>query len=116
SEYPDIISNRKYLEHNNCSDKDLIHIFEKCKEAVPNNILLNYVANRLIDSYDDLWNFRKYFTTQLGISSLIQYLFSISNVTPENFYVLLESSQIYNHDFYAPLDDNGRIKENTHVP
>lgn len=112
---PQYYARRKYLESNVSKDVEL-KMYKEIVDSIPMDILLNYVSDSLADCYDDLWHFRKFFATQLGISSLIQYLFSIESTTPSHYGLLLKSAQIYNAEFYPVLNNDGLLRESKPSP
>lgn len=45
-------------------------------QLCPNHILTEFIYSKLLNDFDSAWHFRKHFTIQLALTSLMSYLFS----------------------------------------
>jgi len=70
--------------------------------AVPDYIFSDFVIKKLVGDYDSAWHFKKHYTTQIALASLVSYLFSVPKRDPFNSSFSPETAQIQLHNF-APV-------------
>eukprot|EP01127_Copromyxa_protea_P022666 TRINITY_DN8267_c0_g1_i1.p1 TRINITY_DN8267_c0_g1~~TRINITY_DN8267_c0_g1_i1.p1 ORF type:complete len:3694 (+),score=584.33 TRINITY_DN8267_c0_g1_i1:40-11082(+) len=71
-------------------------IFNHIKSnIVPPHIFTDYIYSRLLEDHDSAWHFKKHFTSQLAITSLISYIFSVDKRSQYNSAFCPSSAQIY---------------------
>lgn len=76
-------------------------------EEVDKNLLLRYVQEHL-GSPERLYAFRRTFAGQLAANSLLQYVFSITERTPQRFVLVQSRAQILSPDFRISYSNQGK--------
>jgi phosphatidylinositol kinase/protein kinase (PI-3 family) len=75
--------------------------------------LNEFIYSKLLDDYDSAWHFRKHFTIQLALTSLIGYLFSIEKRNPFNFAFYPHNAQLHLTEFLPRYTASGLLLEST---
>lgn len=81
---------------------------------VDSRILLNFLHDKL-QSAERLYAFRRAFAGQLAANSLLQYVFSVTERTPQRFVFVQSNAQLLSPDFRISYSNQGFI-ENLVVP
>jgi transformation/transcription domain-associated protein len=53
--------------------------------------------------YEDLWNLRKRFTSQMACLTFMTYVLSIGQRTPQKFYISLEKGNVWTSEFFSTI-------------
>lgn len=69
-----------------------------CQELLPKNVLSAYMSN-IIPSVEQLMQFRKVFASQLGINSVLQHIFAVTERTPSRFVFCNRTGRVLAQDF-----------------
>jgi transformation/transcription domain-associated protein len=77
-----------------------------CKNRVDSRSLLRYVQTAL-DGPESLFCFRRAFSGQLAANSLLQYIFSVAERTPQRFVILQNTARILSPDFRVCYSNQG---------
>lgn len=85
-------------------------------KMIPKDILKKF-AQQTFESSTDYWTFRKMFTLQLGLWSVVEYAFHLTRLNPEQMYLHQDSGLINVAYFKFDLDDaNGEMSSLRPVP
>jgi len=88
---------------------------EICNQIVADSIFAQYMY-KVLPSCSHLWEFRKRFATQLGLSSVISHALQVGGRTPNKMIFSRSSGAIFNSDFYPLFDGNGNVECSEPVP
>merc|ERR1712072_1100287 len=86
-----------------------------CNTTVADNIFAQYVY-KVLPTCSHLWEFRKRFATQLGLSSVISHALQVGGRSPNKIVFSRSSGAIFNSDFYPLFDSNGNGECSEPVP
>ena len=86
-----------------------------CTHIVADNILTQYMYKAL-PTCSHLWEFKKRFATQLGLSSVISHTLQVGGRSPNKIIFSRSSGAIFNSDFYPLFDSNGNVECSEPVP
>eukprot|EP00934_Nitzschia_sp_Nitz4_P007582 Nitzschia sp. Nitz4//scaffold38_size140716//13247//26980//NITZ4_003128-RA/size140716-augustus-gene-0.132-mRNA-1//-1//CDS//3329550021//7572//frame0 len=81
---------------------------EICRSRVDNRIFLRSLQKQMGDP-ESLFHFRRSFASQLAVNSLLQYVFSVAERTPQRFVVLRHNGQVLSPDFRVSYSNQGYI-------
>ena len=88
---------------------------EICSQIVADSIFAQYMY-KVLPSCSHLWEFRKRFATQLGLSSVISHALQVGGRSPNKIIFSRSSGAIFNSDFYPLFDSNGNVECSEPVP
>lgn len=84
-----------------------LHAFHEVCRQVDNNILSDFI-HRVFDSdAESLFKFRKVFSNQLAINSLLQYAFDANDRSPSRFMFSVKTGQVLAPDFRFSYSNQG---------
>ena len=90
--------------------QQLREIFLEIQSSIVPNTLLREWAMQTFHTATDLWQFRKWFTLQLGLANLSEFSFHLSRLNPEMMYIHRDSGLMNISYFRFNLnEDNGKI-------
>jgi transformation/transcription domain-associated protein len=84
-----------------------LQVFETVCKTVKSDLLLNHMRAAL-DGPEQLFQFRRSFTTQLAANSLMQYVFAVVERTPSKFIFNIQNGRVLAPDFRFAYDKQGR--------
>jgi len=119
--YSSIDTYRKYFQsliaigNDPSSPEVLMEAFTYLCNITPDNILSKYVKS-VIPSYSHLFTFKKQFTNQLALTSLIGYIMGIGNREPRNIRFSKSTGNLLHLEFYPAFDLEGIVKCSDAVP
>ena len=82
---------------------------EICSSKVDNRILLRHIQ-RLFDSPESYFHFRRAFASHLAANSLFQYAFSVTERTPQRFVIIQSNARILSPDFRVSYTNQGKCR------
>ena len=86
-----------------------------CKNVVDSDLLTRYVERRFFD-IEKVYFFRRIFTVQLALNSLLQYIFSANDRSPSKFMFNLNSGQMLSPEFRFSYNNQGLSHQMTLLP
>jgi len=86
-----------------------------CDSMVDNRILLRYLL-QVLDGPEAFYLFRRSFAVQLAANSLLQYVFSVAERTPQRFVILQSNGKVLSPDFRISYSNQGFIEGFNEVP
>jgi phosphatidylinositol kinase/protein kinase (PI-3 family) len=105
------------MEHDKAEAQMKLDIYSKLSEKIPNDILTKSMTQRARSSWNQLFQMRKRFTTQLGVFALLEHLFSVRNVGVEKILLSQDTGDLFRMDLRAEFDaDTGRLRNDNKVP
>jgi phosphatidylinositol kinase/protein kinase (PI-3 family) len=84
-------------------------------QIVADNIFAQYMY-KVLPSCSHLWEFKKRFATQLGLSSVLSYALQVGSRSPNKIIFSRASGAIFNSDFFPMFDSNGNVECTEPVP
>jgi transformation/transcription domain-associated protein len=108
AQYPSVLQNSSEMEQLKYSLYNHIST-----HLCPNHILNEFIYSKLLDDYDSAWHFRKHFTIQLALTSLIGYLFSTEKRNPFNFAFYPHNAQLHLSEFLPRYSASGLLLESS---
>jgi len=88
---------------------------EICDSMVDNRILLRYLL-LVLDGPEKFYLFRRSFAVHLAANSLLQYVFSVAERTPQRFVILQSNGKVLSPDFRVSYSNQGFIEGFHQVP
>eukprot|EP00536_Pseudo-nitzschia_multiseries_P000672 jgi/Psemu1/233891/estExt_Genewise1.C_80142 len=88
---------------------------EICGSMVDDRILLRYLM-KIFNGPEPFFLFRRAFAVQLAANSLLQYVFSVAERTPQRFVILQSSGKMLSPDFRISYSNQGFIEGYNQVP
>jgi len=93
-----------------------LQVYNKiCDSMVDNRILLRYLLD-MLDGPEAFFLFRRSFAVQLAANSLLQYVFSIAERTPQRFVIIQSTGKVLSPDFRISYSNQGFIEGFPEVP
>eukprot|EP00978_Attheya_sp_CCMP212_P030897 scaffold115085_cov55-Attheya_sp.AAC.2 len=89
-----------------------LQVFESVCKMVKSDLLLNHMRATL-DGPEQLFQFRRSFTTQLAANSLMQYVFAVVERTPSKFIFNIQNGRVLAPDFRFAYNKQGRKRAGT---
>jgi len=86
-----------------------------CDSMVDNRLLLFYLL-KVLDGPEAFYLFRRSFAVQLAANSLLQYVFSVAERTPQRFVILQSNGKVLSPDFRISYSNQGFIEGFHEVP
>eukprot|EP00532_Pseudo-nitzschia_australis_P004700 CAMPEP_0168201936 /NCGR_PEP_ID=MMETSP0139_2-20121125/23998_1 /TAXON_ID=44445 /ORGANISM="Pseudo-nitzschia australis, Strain 10249 10 AB" /LENGTH=812 /DNA_ID=CAMNT_0008127577 /DNA_START=496 /DNA_END=2934 /DNA_ORIENTATION=- len=86
-----------------------------CGSMVDDRILLRYLM-KMLDGPEPFFLFRRSFSVQLAANSLLQYVFSVAERTPQRFVILQSNGKMLSPDFRISYSNQGFIEGFNQVP
>jgi len=86
-----------------------------CDSMADNRILLRYLL-QVLDGPEAFYLFRRSFAVQLAANSLLQYVFSVAERTPQRFVILQSNGKVLSPDFRISYSNQGFIEGFNEVP
>jgi phosphatidylinositol kinase/protein kinase (PI-3 family) len=84
-----------------------LQVFQSVCKMVKSDLLLNHMRATL-DGPEQLFQFRRSFTTQLAANSLMQYVFAVVERTPSKFIFNVQNGRVLAPDFRFAYNKQGR--------
>jgi transformation/transcription domain-associated protein len=88
---------------------------EICGSMVDDRIFLRYLL-KVFDGPESFFLFRRAFAVQLAANSLLQYVFSVTERTPQRFVILQSNGKMMSPDFRISYSNQGFIEGYNQVP
>ena len=101
--------------NNFTNDEMNLHLFDKICETVPPTILSDFIDS-VVPSYRQLFSVRKQFASQLGLISILSYLFCIGERKLDNFLFSVHSGRIHLNSFFPNYDNQYKFHQKSSVP
>lgn len=93
-----------------------LQVYRKiCDSMADNRILLRYLL-LILDGPEKFYLFRRSFAVQLAANSLLQYVFSVAERTPQRFVFLQSNGKVLSPDFRVSYSNQGFIEGFHEVP
>jgi transformation/transcription domain-associated protein len=91
-----------------------LDVYREVCNTIKNRILVRYLQE-VLDSTESFFLFRRSLSVQLAANSLLQYIFSVAERTPQRFVLLLANARVLSPDFRITYSNQGFI-EGLQVP
>ena len=88
---------------------------EICNSIVDDRVLLRYLL-KAFDGPESFFLFRRAFAIHLAANSLLQYVFSVAERTPQRFVILQSTGKMMSPDFRISYSNQGFIEGYNQVP
>ena len=88
---------------------------EICASMVDDRVLLQYLL-KVFDGAESFFLFRRAFAVHLAANSLLQYVFSVAERTPQRFVILQSNGKMMSPDFRISYSNQGFIEGYNQVP
>jgi len=88
---------------------------EICSSKVEDRVFLRYLL-KVFESPESFFLFRRAFAVQLAANSLLQYVFSVAERTPQRFVFLQSNGKMMSPDFRISYSNQGFIEGYNQVP
>ena len=89
-------------------------VYQEICSNVGSRVLLSHLQKEF-ENPEAFFLFRRSLSVQLGANSLLQYIFSVAERTPQRFVILLNNARIMSPDFRVSYSNQGFI-ENPPIP
>ena len=111
------VSNNESDENKRKAEKEVrFEVYnEICASMVDDRVLLRYLL-KVFDGPESFYLFRRAFAVQLAVNSLLQYVFSVAERTPQRFVILQSNGNMMSPDFRISYSNQGFIESYNHVP
>jgi transformation/transcription domain-associated protein len=86
-----------------------------CAYQVPDTLLSQYMYRNICSS-DQMWAFKKTFTTQIALTGLLCYLLRIGDRSLHKITLWRNSGQLIHSEFFPSYNPQGQIESNESVP
>jgi transformation/transcription domain-associated protein len=86
-----------------------LEAFQEVCRHVDDNILSDYIHRVFARDAESLFKFRKVFTAQLAMNSLLQYAFDANDRSPSKFMFSVKTGQVLAPDFRFSYSNQGRF-------
>lgn len=80
-----------------------------CNSKIGKNVLLHHIQS-MLDGPEPFYHFRRAFAGQLAANSLLQYIFSVAERTPQRLVFLLSNGRVLSPDFRVSYTKQGFIE------